>query len=39
MTEHLGAGTSLLRAITKGFVDSSLNRVMASAFVPYEEFV
>lgn len=39
MTELLVAGTRLLSAISKGLVDSTLNRVMASAFVPSEGFV
>lgn len=33
------ARARLLRGISKGFVDSTLIRMMASAFVPYEGFI
>lgn len=39
MTDPLVAGARLLRAISKGFVDSTLNRVLASAFVPCKGFI
>lgn len=41
MTELLMGveSTRLPRRISKGFVDSTLNRMMASAFVPYEGFI